>query len=179
MKIFELRNNQPIVTTEGIVTFRELYDRDTSEKKDRFFQEMCYIYFLYDFKSYYLAYSPEVREKEIIKDYIKIPDWKPDDVVKRAVKKYKELINTFALRYLDGAREVTEKTMEYWKNVDYKVMTVKGEPKYKINDVNKSVADAAKVLESLDKLTDRVQKEQALNSKSRGEGSGGEMEFED
>lgn len=179
MKLFEIKNNQPIVTTEGIMTFSELFQRDTSKDKSRFFQELEYVYFLYDYKSYYLAYPPDTREQEVIKDFIKIKDWKPDVIVKKAIQKYKELQHTFSLRYLDAARDVTEKTIDHWKNVDYNAVNSKGDPRYKVNEVNKSVADASKVLESLDKLTDRVQKEQALNSKARGEGAGGEMEFED
>lgn len=178
MKLFEVKNNLPVPTTEAYLTFSELLDRDVSSDKSRFFQELQYLYFLYDYKSYYLSYPPDTREKEVIKDYIKIKDWKPDDVVKRAIDKYKALQTTFSLRYLNAARDVTEKTMDHWKNVNYNLVNAKGEPRYKVNDVNKSVADAAKVLESLDKLTDRVQKEQILNSKARGDGDGGLLEYD-
>ena len=56
MKIFELSDDQPIVTTEGIMLFKELYDRDTQKGKDRFFQEMQYVYFLTDYKSLYYSF---------------------------------------------------------------------------------------------------------------------------
>jgi hypothetical protein len=172
MKCFELSNNQPRVTTEAILTFDELFKRDTSEKKERFFAEMEFVYFSTDYRSYYLSYQPEERQAKIIEDYIKIPGWKPDVVVERAIQKYKELQKTQSLGLLEDARYALEKIRGYYRGIDFKQRDVKGGSVYKIKEVTGSIGDISKMIESIDKLEHKVQKEEQLNSKTRGGGRG-------
>lgn len=175
-KIFELQNNQPVVTTEGILTFKNLFDRDTTKDKGVFFQEMEFIYFYTDYKSYYSNLSEKDRESSIIKDYIKIPNWKPDNLIKDSIEKYKALQQTQSLGLLIDARDAVDKIRLYYKSIDFNKVDIKGQAKFKITEVTRSLADLAKIIESLDKLTDRVKKEEELNSKTRGEGEGGYFE---
>ena len=172
MKLFEIKNSQPVVTTECILTFKDLYDRDSSERKERFFQEVEYVYFSCDYKSYYLSYQPEERQAKIIEDYIKIPGWKPDVVVEKAIQKYKELQKTQSLGLLEDARYALEKIRGYYRGIDFKQRDVKGGSVYKIKEVTGSIGDISKMIESIDKLEHKVQKEEELNSKTRGGGRG-------
>ena len=119
MRIFEIISNQPRVTTEGILTFQELYDRDTTKDKSVFFQEMEYIYFSTDYKSYYTGLNVDIREKEVIKHYIKVPGWKPDALVKAGVERYKQLQKTESLGLLEDARYALEKIRGYYKSIDF------------------------------------------------------------
>lgn len=176
MKLFEIKNNQPIVTTEGILTFRELYDRDTSTDKSRFFQELEYVYFLTDYRSYYLSYPSEEQEQQVIKDYIKIENWKPDEVVKRAIVKYKALQKTESLGLLEDARYALEKIRGYYKSIDFNKRDAKGNQLFKITDVTRSIGDISKMIESLEKLKEKVVREEELNSKTRGGAQGGYFE---
>jgi len=176
MKVFELQNSQPIVTTEGILTFNELFDRDTTKDKSVFFQELEFVYFYTDYKSYYSSLPEKDREAIIIKDYIKIPNWKPDALVKHSIERYRELQKTQSLGLLLDARDAVDKIRSYYKSIDFNKVDIKGQQKFKITDVTRSLADLSKIIESLDKLTDRVKKEQELNSKTRGEGTGGYFE---
>lgn len=178
MKIFELQGNQPIITVEGCLTFSELLERDTSKDKSRFFQELEFVYFYTDYKSYYLTYSEKERQQKIIEDYIKIPNWKPDIVVQKAIEKYKELQKTPTLGMLEDARFASNKLREYWKGIDYSKRDLKGNQLYKPTETSKTLIDVAKIIESIDKLEDRVRKEQAINSKARGDGEGGLLEFD-
>ena len=154
MKIFELQNNLPVVTTEGIMSFRDLYDRDTTPSKSRFYQELEFVYFYTDYKSYYNSYPPEEKEAQVIKDYIKIPNWKPDALVLNAL----------------------EKIRGYYRSIDFSKRTVKGESVFKVKEVTSSIADISKMIESLDKLTQKVQKEEELNVRTRGNETGGFFE---
>ena len=176
MRIFEIISNQPRVTTEGILTFQELYDRDTTKDKSVFFQEMEYIYFSTDYKSYYTGLNVDIREKEVIKHYIKVPGWKPDALVKAGVERYKQLQKTESLGLLEDARYALEKIRGYYKSIDFAKRDTKGNQLFKITDVTRSVGDIAKMIESLDKLTDKVRKEEELGRKTRGDGEGGFFE---
>ena len=176
MKIFELQNNLPVVTTEGIMSFRDLYDRDTTPSKSRFYQELEFVYFYTDYKSYYNSYPPEEKEAQVIKDYIKIPNWKPDALVLKAIEKYKELQKTQSLGLLEDARYALEKIRGYYRSIDFSKRTVKGESVFKVKEVTSSIADISKMIESLDKLTQKVQKEEELNVRTRGNETGGFFE---
>ena len=176
MKVFEIRNSQPVITTEAYLTFDFLLQRDESEKKERFFSELEFVYFFCDYKSYYLSYSPEERQAKIIEDYIKIPGWKPDALVERACQKYRELQKTQSLGLLEDARFALEKIRGYYTSVDFNKRDLKGNQLFKITDVTRSIGDISKMIESLDKLEHKVQKEEELNSKTRGGGRGSYFE---
>lgn len=176
MKIFELVEDQPIITTEGIMLFKELYDRDKEKGKDRFFQEMQYVYFLTDYKSLYYSYPEETREQKVIEDFIKIKNWKPDNLVKAAVVKYNELQNTESLRFLQSARNAMNKLSEYWNTLDVNERNNKGDKVFKPTDVSRSIADSSKMIESLDKIIEKVRKEEDYMNRTRGGGEGGFFE---
>lgn len=172
MKVFELINGLPTVTIEAILTFQYIYDRDTSKDKHRFYQEMEYIYFMCHYKSYYLAYPEEERQGIIIKDYIKIKDWQPDNLVSKAIKKFKELQKTESLGLLQDAKYAIEQMRGYWRNVDFEEKDSRGALVYNPTVVSKSIADAAKMIETIEKLQDKVEKEMELNTSVKGKSTG-------
>ena len=176
MKIFEIINEQPIVTVEGIMVFKDLYDRDKDPKKSKFHQELAYVYFLTDYKSLYYSYPEETREQKVIEDFIKVKNWKPDNLVKAAVVKYNEMQNTESLRFLQSARNAMNKLSEYWNTLNVNERNAKGDKTFKPTDVSRSIADSSKMIESLDKIIEKVRKEEELGRKTRGDGEGGFFE---
>jgi hypothetical protein len=181
MKIFEIVSNQPVVTTECLLIpeFSELYKRDKTKDKSKAFKEMCYIYFSTDYKSMYLAYDEDVRQEMIIKDYIGDKKWKPDDAVLKAIEKYKDFQRTPSIGFLEDCMKAVEATRKYFREVDYSERDHKGNPVYKIKEVTSSLGDCEKILNTLEKLKKKIQIEQQMNdSKARGGGNGGLMEFD-
>ncbi|MEK6882134.1 MAG: hypothetical protein AABY22_21130 [Nanoarchaeota archaeon] len=173
MRVFEIINNKPSVTIEGILTFNELYQRDTSKNKEVFFQELEFIYFCYDNKSFFKG-----KEKDVIATYIKIPNWKPDALVKKGIELYKQIIHTDSLGFLEDAEFACNKLREYWRGIDYTKRDTKGNLLYKPTEVSRSIKDSADMLDSIKNLKEKVMKEQELSMSVKGKEQASAYEFE-
>lgn len=179
MKLFEIQNNFPVVTTECLMIepFKTIWKRDKSKNKDKAYGELQYVYFSSDFKSLYLAFDKDIREERLIDDFIKDKKWKPDQFVKDAIKKYKEFQNTPTMRFLQANQDAMESMAEYFSNIDWD-QEFNGKAKYDITKVSGAVKQAGGIIDNIEKLKEKVAKEQSLSStKARGDSVGGIMEF--
>lgn len=178
MKIFELQSNYPIITAEALLisAFGAVWNRDKTKDKSVATKELAYVYFKTHYKSIYNNYPEEIREEKIIEDVFK-EKYTPDKLVLEAVEKHIELQNTFNMRFLKSARGAAEKTMKYFDTVDYSERDDKGNFVYKVKEVTAAIKDCAGIIDTLDKLMEKVSKEQQIKeSKQRGSGTGGYFE---
>ncbi len=161
MKLFDLINNRITIEPEilNIPPFKDIWDRDKSKTKETAYRELCYIYYISDYKSPYNAYPPDIREIEIKKDYLKDLEWKEDTLVKQAKKKYDELQESPTLRLLKSARLGCEKLEAYF------VKMGPADPNYVRN-----LKEIGNIVKSLDILEEKVKKDKTGNEKIRGGG---------
>lgn len=162
MSIFQLENNVVKVTAETLLIpeFKEIWDRDKSKEKGTAYKEIAYIYFLADYKSAYTAYPEEEREVKIKSDFIRDDKWSPDSLVHAAIEKYKELQVTPTLRLLLSAKTAADKLGKFFLTQD---------PEHR--NYTSNLEKLGKIVESLDKLEDRVKKEETNTNRVRGGGS--------
>ncbi len=162
MSIFNFKSNKVVIDPDKLVIpeFKAIWDRDKSKDKEQAFKELTYIYMLVDFKSAYQAYPEDIRESKIIEDFIKDSKWKPDNLISDAAKKYYALQETPTLRMLNSAKLAVEKLSNYFK---------RSSPEDRSYTAN--LEKLGKIIESLDKLEERVKKEQAAENRVRGGGS--------
>ena len=156
MNLFYISENKVIPNPEVLLIkeFKDIWDRDKTKLKDIALKELAYIYFISDYKSVYNDYSLSVKEIKIEEDIIQDKTWKPDELIKLAIKKYEELQITPTLRLLNGARKALEEMTRYYEYL-------------KINDRNILAASTSldklgKIAESFDKLEDKIKKEQSI-----------------
>ncbi len=161
MTLFILEDNKIKVSSDTLLipVFKIIWDRDCSKAKEAAIKELSYVYFMADYKSLYLAYHENERERQICTDIMKDDKWKPDDAVKSAIIKYEELQQTPTLRLLKSARHALEEACNYYDNV-------------KTNDrnilaVNGSIEKIGKIAESLDKLEDKIKREIQTEGRSK------------
>lgn len=158
--------------------FKIIWDRDKSKNKDKAKTELAYIYFLYHPMSQYLAYSSDEMEAIIVKDLFKTETYVPDNDLKQAIKKFKELSETPSTGLLTDARKAVSELRTFLRTVDLSERSKSGLPVYKASEVTKTLSDLDKVEDSLRKLEERVRKEEVSIEKARGGTLGGLMEFE-
>lgn len=151
--------------------FRTLWDRDKSKQKEQAVNEISYIVFLHDFRSPYLAYPTNEREVRIKKDYFKSADWLPDDAVKAAIAKYKELQTSPISRLLQSAMDTCDKMTDYFNGVDFKKVDHNGKPIYTLKEVSSVMKDIGDIVSSLESLKEKVEREHMERGSIRG-GSG-------
>lgn len=167
MGLFHLEGN--IVQIEpdslAIPEMRAVWDRDKTRTKEIAYKELSYIYFVIDFKSPYQNIADEHREAEVIKDFIKDDKWRPDALVNLAIEKYNYLQETASLRLLKSARGAVEKLTTFFKdkNTDDRNYT-------------SNLEKLGKIIESIDKLEEKVRKDTKSTEKIRGGGEINERE---
>lgn len=173
MGLFKLVNYKidinPDVLSFG--PFKEIWDRDTTKDKSVARQELSYVYFMADFKSIYNNYEVSKKEAMVIKDHISNSNWKPDTTIRMAVKRYLEFQETPSMRFLESAKKACDSLIEYFEGINWGLVNEKGAQVYKVTEVTGSLEKAGKILQSLESLKEKVEKEQNVSdSKIRGGG---------
>lgn len=174
MKLFYIRENQVYPTDEclRVSEFKILWDRDKSKYKDTAIKELSYIEFLHSYldTNPYAEYEEGVKEAKIILDLFGDTKWKPDKVVLDAVNKYIEFRDnaSVSLRFYKANINAIEKLRKFLETVDFNDRTKAGAAVYKPSDISKALKESNDVLASLQKLKERVQKENFESNKVRG-----------
>lgn len=122
-----------------------------------------YIWHLCHHKSPYSSYEEIEREQMVREDYLK-GEFPTRDVVLLA-DKYKKTLETTSMRLLRAAKQAALNIAEYLEGESKKD---KGEQD--IVNVTKVLEKIGKIIESLDKLDERVKKEITNEEKIRGGG---------
>lgn len=176
MNIFKFVNNKLVISPEDILIpeVNKIWERDKSKDKEVAKQELTYIYLISDWNSIYRNYPESHKDTIIKKDFIKIPNWNPDQYVKDAIKRLEEHQNqsSSSMRLLKSTKNAVEKLSEYFNGIDFNERDEKGQPVYKVNEVTRAMESSGKVLQALETLTEKVEKERSMsNSKIIGGGS--------
>jgi len=167
--------NNLVITPEALVIpeFADLWKGDKTPEKRVAKNNLSYIYFLCNYKSVYQSYSTEKRGSVLKRDLgIKVISVN----LKVAIKKYEELQSTPILRLLQSAIGATEETSKYFSNVNYAERDMHGKPVYKPKEVTSCLKDIVGVVDSLEKLEERVKKERQSEARIRGGGTSGAFE---
>jgi hypothetical protein len=177
MKLMEVDDNyaKPRAELRAIPVFRDLITRDRGSegdsdgrKKLKACKEFSWIYFMYDPLSPFQALPEEQRMPKVGKHVFEDSSYKPDKKVKKAAHRYEEMTTTLQVRMLQSAREASYTIIEYLKGVDLLETDKNDKPIHKVNDVIKALERMGEVTDSLDKLEDRVRKQQEKASDVRG-----------
>ena len=170
MGLFDFKDYKVVLHPDSVAIppFRELWERDKTKHKHKATQELSYVYFVCDFKSPYAIYNEKERPRKVKSDFIKDSDWEEDDLVKDAMKKYNEFQETYTMKFFYSARGLSEKLQAYFDEVDFAVMDEKGKPVYSAKDAMANLQKVGDVIESLNKVEDKVKKEIDDKAKIKG-----------
>lgn len=149
--------------------FKKLWDRDKTKTKDVALAELGYVYFMEDFRSdYFDIIDNDERRKNVINDIVFPKGWKEDAAVSHARKYYKEMSETFSLKFLKDVRFALDRIREFFRNVDFTLMDKNGKPIYDVSKINNVIKQSDATLENLSKLEKRVLRDIKEESKMRG-----------
>lgn len=181
MGLFKLENNKVVIDLEAriIPEFRNLIAYDKDRFKKQALKEFAYIYFMYDYKSFYSNYSSEDRHNKLIKELELGKDWKVHKILQSAIDKYIELQETptiktlkatkeallTASKVIEKLREVINKSLdELENNSDMEEILTNVE---KLLKISSTLPTTVNTLQQLEK---KVKEEQLGDSKIRGGG---------
>jgi len=151
--------------------FSELWQRDNSERKDTALAELLYVEYMCSLKKTnpYKGYAEEDRPAAVGRAVFKDADYCPDELVKKCLDAYKELLmNQLPVRLLEAAKAGAEKFILDIQNIDVTERTKGGAAVYKPADLMKALAESDKVLAALQTLEKKVEEEVYTKMKTRG-----------
>lgn len=179
MRLFDIDNNTVTVHPEALLiqSFKLLWDRDKSKDKVKALKELAYVYFMTDFKSPYDRYDPAEKHIQVSADIVGDQNYKPSEEVVNAMNTYKNIQQTFSMKFLESAKRASRELMRFFDTINLDERTDKGVPIYKPSEITSALSQSVKVIEALDRWTDKVQKELELTeSKITGGGVAGQFE---
>ena len=121
-----------------------------------------------DFKSPYNNMEEDSKKEILKKDFFN-STWSPDEDISKAIIKYNLLQETPSMRLLKDAKKALDKIRNYYTGVDLNERTERGAIVNKITDLSSSMSNIGRMVESLDKLEEKVKKEQLKETKIRGQ----------
>ena len=173
MKLFKFENFQLTITEEALLikAFRDLWERDDSKNKEKFFMEMGYVYFVYDPRSDFMFIVDEEDRIPKVKEEVGIPeDWEPDELVLKAIKIYKLLTTTVSSDSIDSARKLIDKMKKHLDSINFDEKNAKGDPVYSIATIASTIKQIPSLVIDLNKAEKVLNAEINEMSKMRGAG---------
>ena len=178
MGLFDLKEGQIVLHPDSLALppFKRIWNRDKGKGKEKATKEIAYIYYVTDFKSPYSIYPEDRRKTLVAEDFMKDIKYKPDKDVIEAIGFYKKLRETTSMYVLEKAKSAVYKLADYFDNIDFKETDEVGRPIYSAKDVSANLEKVGKIVESLDKLEEKVRKEIKTTENIRGGGEIGDYE---
>lgn len=181
MHLLEFQDYEVRVSPEALLVkpIRMLYNQDRSKQKEKFFQQMSYLYFMVDPRSTYAYISdPEERREAIIEQEGLDKDFRASELLEAAMAIYEKHTITSSTKLLESTRIAVDALSEELRKTQERLQerTDKGAAVYKINDIMGSLDKVLAFIPRLQELERRVESEIKDNTKARG---GQKAMFED
>ena len=162
----------PNPETLMIYPFSEIWERDSSSKKELAIQEFAYMEFMTSMlkSNPYREYQEDRKDIVIRQEIITELDWQPDELVLAGMDKLREMQTEGSLtyRYWMANKMALEKQIQFFEEVDINERNPKTfSPIYKPKDIPDAVANAEKVLTTINALKSKVDEELFESSKMR------------
>ena len=171
MKLISVENFELKIADEALLVkpFRKLWNQDRSEKKERFYQQMAVLFFVFSPSS---NYTYIIDEKERMKEVLQqegITDFKPSPEFKEAVEIYRKLNKTPEGLLLEDTYVFIDKSRKILRDINYDELE---DAKEKVNTMKTGMSIVAlipKLMVDLSKAKQAVDKELEEQGKARGQ----------
>lgn len=171
MKLITYEDYQIKIADEALLVrpIRRLFNQDRSERKDRFLQQMSYMFFMCSPQSTY-SYILDLEERhQVIIEQEGLPDdFRPSELLVEAMRIYKTHTITVSQKLLESAMVAADTVSKFLKNVDLTEEDDKGRPKYQVSAITTALKNVEGIVTSLQNLQKKVDAESMESTKARG-----------
>lgn len=148
--------------------FKKLHQRDKTKDKNKFIQELGFIYFFADPRSDYQYITDEDDRISAIIEGQGLPkDWSIDKLLQEAIDYYKTFSPTSAL-LLEDTRVAVDKLRVMLRNINLEDTDDRGKPIYTLNTIVATIKQVPSLVKDLDEAERAIAKEIIQNDKVRG-----------
>lgn len=172
MRLITVDNYELSVAPEALLIkpIRMLWNQDRSRRKERFYEQMSYLYHMTDPRSSYSYLMDEAeREKAVIEQEGLPADFKPSKLLSDAMEIYKKHTITASQKLLESALIAADTVSTFLR--DKTILTQlddKGKPRYQISSVTTALKNVEGIVASLKNLQKQVDAELEEKGKARG-----------
>lgn len=172
MKLIDFDGQDFKIADEALLVrpIRELFRADKSKKKEEFWKQISYLWFMCDPRStYQYLTDEEERKKEVIKQEGLGDDWKPSPTLKEAMEIYKTQSITTSALLLEGMRKGIENVRKFLSDVDLFTMNEKtNAPVYQVSTITSALKQVPELARALIEAEKALAKDFATDDKARG-----------
>ena len=179
MHLLEFADYEVKVAPEALLIkqIRMLWNQDRSKQKEKFFQQMSYLYFVVDPRSTYAYLTDKDERKKAVIEQEGLPvDFKPSPLLEEAMVIYKQHTVTVSQKLLEASMKAADTVSKFLQEVDLTEEDDKGRPKYQVAQITSSLERVLKLIPQLQDLERKVESEIQDNTRARG---GQKAMFED
>ena len=171
MKLIEFDGLEFKVADEAFLVrqIRELFQKDKSKKKEDFWRQMSYLWFMCDPRSsyMYITYESE-RSYEITAQAGFDVDWEPSDLLKEAMDIYKKQSVTTSSILLEGMRKGIDKLSKFLSEFNLNEVDKNGRPIYQVSTMTSALKQVPELAKALLEAEKSLAKDFATDDKARG-----------
>lgn len=171
MKLIQIENFELQVAPEALLIrpIRRIWNADRSDRKEKFYQQMSYLYFMIDPRSTYSYIIDEKeREQAIIQQEGLPTDFKPSQFLEEAMEVYKRHTVTVSQKLLNDALVAADTVGSFLRTVDLTEEDDKGRPKYQVSQITAALKNLEGIINTIQTLQKKVEQEIVDNGKARG-----------
>ena len=173
MKLIRYEDFQVKLTDEAFLVrpIRRLFNADRSERKEQFWRQISFMYFMVSpASSYSYILDLDERAAEIIKQEGLPDDFKPSEMLREAMEIYRKLTITPSQKLLESSLIAADTVSKFLR--DPNILTEvddKGKPKHTVSEITRALKDVEGIINSLQSQQKKVEQElQDGEGKARG-----------
>ena len=171
MKLITVENFELKVADEALLIrpIRRLWNADRSERKEKFYQQMSYLYFMVSPQSTYsYILDLDERSKTIIEQEGLPHDFQPSQFLTEAMQIYRQHTVTVSQKLLNDALIGADKVGKFLREVDLNEEDDKGKPKYQVSTITAALKNIEGIVSTIQNLQKKVEQELEDSGKARG-----------
>lgn len=163
MKLIKYEDFQIKLADEAFLVrpIRRLFNADRSERKEQFWRQISFLYFMISpASSYSYILDMEERAAEIIKQEGLPDDFRPSDMLKEAMEIYRKLTITPSQKLLESSLIAADTVSKFLKNPHIlEEEDDKGKPKHTVSEITRALRDVEGIINSLQSQQKKVEQE--------------------
>ena len=171
MRLIQIENFELQVAPEALLIrpIRRLWNQDRSGRKEHFYQQMSYLFFMVDPRSTYsYILDLDERSKAIIEQEGLPDNFKPSDLLVEAMRIYKEHTTTISQKLLNDALVAANTVGTFLRTVDLTEEDRNGKPKYQVSQITAALKNLEGIVTNIQNLQKKVDSEIQEGGKARG-----------
>lgn len=162
MKLITYDNFELKVADEAFLIrpIRELFEADKSKKKENFFRQISYMYFMIDPRSTYQYITDkderaaEIKRQEGFED-----DWQPSQKLRNAMDIYAAHVVSSQSLLIEDTRLCIDRVRGFLRDVDLSSKDKNGKPVYQISSITNAIRQIPELAKALSDAERSLQKD--------------------